>query len=64
MRKKIRSLPISEREKEKLRHEINSVFYARYKAKENCIIHNGNFTYYFINHGFDNYEIIFKQRIF
>lgn len=63
MAKKLVSLPISAKERQKITHEINSVYHSRYEGKENCLIHNGNYTYYFVNYGFNEYDIRFKILI-
>jgi effector-binding domain-containing protein len=60
---KRKSLPISKKERAKVTHDINDVYHTRFDGKSNCVIHNGNYTYLFENHGFDNYNIYFKMAI-
>lgn len=61
--KRVKSLPISDKERVKVTHEINNVYHARFKGKTHCWIHSGNYTYAFENHGFDNYNIYHKSEI-
>ena len=62
------SLPMTEKEKAKVSHDINNVYHAKYKGKRTCLIvtHSNEpnspaFTYRFKNHGFDNYDIYMKE---
>ena len=61
--RKRKSLPISKKERAKVTHAINDVYHARFDGKSNCVIHNGDYTYLFENHGFDSYNIYFKMAI-
>jgi len=57
------TLPISKKEKAKVTHAINDVYHARFEGKTECIMHNGNYKYFFMNHGFNEYDIYFKKLI-
>ncbi|MBO4396455.1 MAG: hypothetical protein J5819_08940 [Eubacterium sp.] len=63
------SLRITKKEAVKVTHEINSVWHVRYQKKGEvlCVIetHSNNvnspsYEYYFINHGFNDYEFTAK----
>ncbi len=64
----IKSLPITERERAKVSHEINNVWHTRFKGKRVCMIithsheiDSPSFEYDFINHGYDHYEFLAKR---
>lgn len=61
------SLPMTEKEKAKVRHDINNVYHAKYAGKRSCMIitHSNEpdspaYVYKFKNKGFDDYDIYFK----
>ena len=63
-----RSLPITRKEAEKVTHDINNIWHSRFQNEEVCVIHthahkltSPSFDYYFINHGFNEYEFIGKN---
>ncbi len=67
-RKKKESLPISEKERAKVGHDINNLYHSRYKGKRSCFIRTRSnetdsptYLYRFRNHGFDNYDIYMKE---
>lgn len=67
--KKKTSLPISEKERTKVGHDINNLYHAKYKGKRTCMIVTRSnepdspmYTYRFKNHGFDDYEIYMKEE--
>lgn len=67
-RKRKKSLPMTGKEKAKVAHDINKVYYANYKGRIYCTIEtNANEIdsplqrYFFINRGFNNYHIYFKE---
>lgn len=64
------SLPMTEKERAKVTHDINNLYFAKFKGKRNCLIKTSSnnpdspsFYYKFKNHGFDNYEIYHKSEI-
>lgn len=63
------SLPMTEKEKAKVTHDINNVYHAKFKGKRSCFIRtNSNepdspsYLYRFRNNGFDNYDIYMKIK--
>ena len=68
-KKEKKSLPMTEKEKAKVTHDINNVYHAKYKGKRNCYIRTHSnepdspaYLYKFINKGFDSYDIYKKIR--
>lgn len=64
-----KSLPMTEKEKIKVGHDINNLYHSKYEGKRNCWIKTRSnesdspfYNYRFINHGFDNYDIIAKKE--
>ncbi len=67
--KKGKSLPMTKKEKIKVGHDINNLYHSKYEGKRNCWIKTRSnesdspfYNYRFINHGFDNYDIITKKE--
>ena len=69
-RKKLR---ITKKEAEKVMHDINNDWHVKYAdlTGEICMIETHShrsdspgYMYYFINHGFSNYEYVAKYRIY
>ena len=65
----MRFLKVTEKEAAKVTHDINNVWHKRFQGEEYCVIHthsNDNnslaYDYYFINHGFDEYEFLGKRQ--
>ena len=63
------SLPITEKEKAKVTHDINNVYHAKFKGKRSCFIRthsnepdSPSYLYRFRNNGFDNYDIYMKIK--
>lgn len=63
------SLPITNIEKEKVGHDINNLYHAKYKGKRKCWIKTRSnesdsafYIYKFNNHGFGNYDIYHKSE--
>ena len=68
-KKKKESLPMTEKEKAKVTHDINNVYHVKYKGKRSCFIRthsnepdSPSYLYRFRNHGFDNYDIYMKIK--
>lgn len=66
--KKMKSLPMTAKEKAKVSHDINSLYHANYEGKKYCIIKTRSnrkdspfYLYRFVNGGFDNYDIYSKE---
>lgn len=64
-----KSLEISRKEADKVRHDINSVWHSRFKGMRFCRIEthsyqpdSPSFVYYFINNGFDDYLFVGKYN--
>lgn len=64
----MRYLRVSRKEAEKVTHDINSVWHKRFQGEEFCTIHthsygldSPSYDYFFINHGFNNYEFLGKR---
>ena len=64
----MKSLKISRKEAEKVTHDINNVWHERFRDKEVGVIHthsnkrnSPSYDYYFINHGFNDYEFLWKR---
>ena len=64
----MRFLRVSRKEAEKITHDINSDWHKRFQGEEYCVIHSHSYTpdspgydYYFINHGFNDYEFLGKR---
>lgn len=69
-KKKAQSLPMTEKEKAKVTHDINNVYHAKYKGKSSCYIRTHSnepdspaYVYRFRNHGFNDYEIYMKESM-
>lgn len=67
-RRQKKSLPMTWKEKAKVAHDINKDYHANYKGKIYCLIEtraNDNDSplqrYFFINRGFNNYYIYYKE---
>lgn len=63
------SLPMTEKERAKVTHDINNVYHTKFKGKRSCFIKTRAndqdspvFVYRFRNHGFDNYDIYSKEN--
>lgn len=68
-KKQKKSLRITDKERAKVAHDINKVYHKVYEGKEICAIRtrsNGSdspfYRYYFINNGFNEYDIYFKEH--
>lgn len=64
----MKSLKISRKEAAKVTHDINNVWHERFSDKEVAVIHthshkknSKSYDYYFINHGFNDYEFLWKR---
>lgn len=64
-----KSLPMTEKEKIKVGHDINNLYHSKYEGKRNCWIKTRSnesdspfYIYRFKNHGFDNYDIFSKAE--
>ena len=64
---RMKSLSISRKEAEKVTHDINNVWHKKFQGEEVCMIEthshkpdSPSYCYYFINHGFDDYEFFAK----
>lgn len=60
-------MKITKKEAAKVTKDINDIWYARFEGEDFCVIythsHESNspsYAYYFINHGFNEYEFIGK----
>lgn len=67
-KKNHKSLKMTAKEREKVTHDINNVWHARFKGLTTCMIvtySNKNnslaYVYRFRNHGFDDYEFLTKE---
>ncbi len=66
----MRYLEVNRKEAEKVTHDINNVWHERFQGEEFCVIHSHSYLpdspgydYYFINHGFNDYEFLGKRLI-
>lgn len=65
----MRFLKVTEKESTKVTHDINNVWHKRFQKQEYCVIHTHSndidslaYDYYFINHGFDDYEFLGNRK--
>lgn len=63
----MKSLRITKKEAEKVTHDINNVWHAKFQGKKYCRIYSHSYqadspsyVYHFINNGFNNYEFVAK----
>ena len=68
-KRKKESLPMTEKEKAKVTHDINNVYHTKFKGKRSCFIRtrsnepdSPSYLYRFKNDGFDNYDIYMKIK--
>lgn len=68
-KKQKKSLRITEKERAKVVHDINKNYHKNYEGKESCVIRTRSndsdspfYRYYFINNGFNEYDIYFKEH--
>lgn len=68
-KRKKEPLPMTEKEKAKVTHDINNVYHTKFKGKRSCFIRtrsnepdSPSYLYRFKNHGFDNYDIYMKIK--
>lgn len=64
----MRYLPVSRKEADKVTHDINNVWHKRFQGVEFCVIYthsydidSPSYDYFFINHGFNDYEFLGKR---
>ena len=64
----MRFLSVNVKEAAKVTHDINDIWHTRYQGEEYCVIHTHSnemsskaYDYYFINHGFNEYEFLGKR---